>query len=96
MEEKSEIKVLVKFGDSNRAVVFLSDGQNDQNTLKKEIRRVYSDEIPEKSTFILQIKDEEWFGEFVDISPSQTKIASKSVFKVIVKKVQYISNLLSC
>ena len=81
-----ERRVLVKLGDSNRPVSFLSDGQNDQDVLKEEIRKIYRDEIPESSSFILQIKDE-WGGEFVDISPSQTEVASKSILKVIVKKV---------
>ena len=82
-----EKRVLVKLGDSNRPVSFLSDGENDQDVLKEEIRKIYRDEIPETSSFILQIKDEEWGGEFVDISPSQTEIPSKSILKVIVKKV---------
>ena len=77
-----EKRVLVKLGDSNWPVSFLSDGENDQDVLKKEVRKVYCDEIPESSSFILQIKDEEWGGEFVDISPSQTKIAGKSILKV--------------
>ena len=53
VEEK---RVLVKLGDSNRPIIsFMSDGENDQDTLRKEIRKVYHDEIPENSSFILQI-----------------------------------------
>ena len=84
-----EKRVLVKLGDSNRPVSFVSDGENDQDIVIKEIRKVYHDEIPENSSFILQMKDEEWGGEFVDISPSQTNIASRSILKVIVKKVSF-------
>ena len=82
-------RMLVKLGDSNRPVSFVSDGENDQDIVREEIRRVYHDEIPENSSFILQMKDEEWGGEFVDISPSQTNIASRSILKVIVKKVSF-------
>ena len=66
-----EKRVLIKLGKNNRPVSFVSDGENDQDIVRKEIRKVYYDEIPENSSFILQMKDEEWDGEFVDISPSQ-------------------------
>ena len=36
-----EKRVLVKLGDSNWPVSFLSDGENDQDVLKKEVRKVY-------------------------------------------------------
>lgn len=45
--------MLVKLGDSNRPVSFVSDGENDQDVLKEEIRKVYRDEIPENSSFIV-------------------------------------------
>ena len=48
------------------------------------IKTVYREEIPGNAPFILQMKDEEWFGEFVDVTPSK-KIPSKSILKVIVK-----------
>ena len=52
-------RVLVKLGESNRAMAFLSDGENDQEVLKEAIKSVYRDEIPETSDFILQVKYEE-------------------------------------
>ena len=67
-----EKRVLVKLGESNRAVAFLSNGENDQEVLNEAIKSVHREEIPETSDFIVQVKDEEWGGEFVDISPSQT------------------------
>ena len=87
-------KVLVKFGDCNRPNTFLSDGGSDQQILEKEIRKVYQDEIPENAPIILQIKDEEWFGQFVDVGPSVTDVATKSILRVILKKVRgaYILN----
>ena len=91
VEEK---QILVKYGDSNWLVSFLSDGENDQDVLKEEIRKVYHNEITESYSFILQIKDEEWGGELVDISSAQTKIAGKSILKVVVKKVK--SNVFTC
>ena len=62
--------MLVKLGDSNRPVPFLSDGENDQDALKKKSGKfiaMRSQKAPPS------FKDEEWGGEFVDISPSQTK-----------------------
>ena len=46
---------------------------------------MYRKEIPGDTPFFLQIKDEEWFGEFVDVSPSKTEIATKSILKVVLK-----------
>ena len=54
MEE--EKRVLVKLGESNQAVTFLSDGDNDQEVLKEAIRSVYHDEIPETSNLICKSK----------------------------------------
>ena len=46
---------------------------------------MYRKEIPGDTPFFLQIKDEEWFCEFVDVSPSKTEIATKSILKVVLK-----------
>ena len=81
--------MLVKLGDSSRPAPFVFDGENNQDIIRKEIRKVYHDEIAENSSFILQMKDEEWGGEFVDVSPSQTNIESRSILKVIVKKISF-------
>ena len=90
--------MLVKLGDSSRPAPFVFDGENNQDIIRKEIRKVYHDEIPENSSFILQMKDEEWGGEFVDISPSQTNIANRSILKVIGKKVSFnaVNHLICC
>ena len=80
VEEK---RVLVKLGDSNRPLSRLMEKtikmswRNQENLSQWDLWKL----------FILQIKDEEWGREFLDISPSQTEIASKSILKVIVKKV---------
>ena len=81
-------RVHVKFGDCNRPITFLSDGGSDQQILEKEIRKAYQGEIPENAPIILQIKDEEWFGEFVDVGPCVTDVATKSILRVILKKVR--------
>ena len=52
---------------------------------------MYRKEIPGDTPFFLQIKDEEWFGEFVDVSPSKTEIATKSILKVCLKSPQWIN-----
>ena len=74
-----EKRVLVKLGDSNRPISVMFHGDiNDQDILRKEIGKVYHDEIPENSSFILQMKDEEWGDEFIDISQSQLYLAKVS------------------
>ena len=78
---------LVRFGSSSQGVSFSSDGGNDREALEEAIRKAYREEIPDDTPFFLQIKDEEWFGEFVDVSPSKTEIANKSILKVVLKKV---------
>ena len=37
----------------------LSDGESDQEVLKEAVGKVYGDQIPETSGFILKIKDED-------------------------------------
>ena len=81
-------RVLVKFGDCNRPITFSSDGGSDQQILEQKIRKAYRDEIPENAPIILQIKDEEWCREFVDVDPSATDVATKSILRVILKKVR--------
>ena len=71
--------------NSSRGASFSSDDGNDREALEKEIRKVYRKEISRDTRFFLQIKDEEWFGEFVDVSPSKTEIATKSILKVVLK-----------
>ena len=62
--------------------------------MKEKIRKVYYREIPENSAIILQIKGEEWFGEFVDVTPSK-KIPTKSILKVIIKVYRIFLNFAS-
>ncbi len=70
------IKVLVRFGDRCRPVQFTGD------ELHLKIR-----EVNQQEDFFLQIKDEEWGGEFVDISDEQ-QIPDKSVLNIFLLKKQ--------
>lgn len=81
-------QVLVRVGVSNRVVSLSSD-----EDLFPEIRRVFSDlpELASDSKLIVQIKDEEWGGAFVDLSDGQ-KIPHKSVLNVaILAQAQQVS-----
>ena len=66
-------KVLVRFGDRCKPVQFTG------GDLHKEIRKAF---VLNEEDFFLQIKDEEWGGEFVDLSDEQ-EIPDKSVLKMV-------------
>ena len=84
MLKLSESKVLVKFGEICRVISFPSSHHYDNNSaaLENEIKKSFSADIPANARLILQLKDEEWNGEFVDINPEK-RIPNKSVVKAV-------------
>ena len=72
--------VLVCLGERKREVVFTDDGE-DRKPLLDAIREVFSDVMGDGSNeLILQIKREEWSGEFVDLSG---RVPDRSVLKAV-------------
>lgn len=82
MAERKE--VLVKFRGLSRVVSFDKDEELVQS-IKSSFTDVLELALP-RSKLVIQIKDENWFGEFVDIQPDQV-IANRSVLNVIVHKL---------
>ena len=77
----SKKRILVKFGESSRVFSLVED---DINSLIADIRVNYAGEIPENARIILQIKEEELNGEFVDIDVDNQSIPDKSILRVVV------------
>lgn len=74
-------KVLVKFGDHCRPVQFTGD--HDELVLKTKEEFA----LNQQEDLLLQIKDEDWGGEFIDLSASD-EIPDKSVLKLVLLKKQ--------
>ena len=76
-------RVLELVAEHSRSVVFHSEEPDgDLNSLKKAIQESFSDCVDlGRRPFFLQLKDEEWKGEFLDILPGDS-ITDKSVIKV--------------
>lgn len=78
------ITVLVLFGQHTRPVSFVP-GTNPEETQKAMLTAIlsaFSDKLPPKSSLILQIRDDEWGGMFVDLISQE--ILDRSVVKVLV------------
>ena len=77
----SEKKVLVCLGERKREVVFVDDGEDVRKALLGAIRQVFSDVIDNDSNeLLLEVKHEEWSGEFVDLTGT---VIDRSVVKAV-------------
>ena len=77
-------QVLVQLGSHNRIVVVQGGENSEREALISAIRVTYK--IAASDSIMLQIKDEEWAGAFVDYF--QDGIPDMSVFRAIVEKPQ--------
>ena len=73
-------KVLVCLGDRKREVIFTTD-------IMGAVRSSFSDILPaahdgRPAKFILQLKNEEWGGDFLDVA-DESEVPDRSVLKVI-------------
>ena len=84
--EQAEKGVLVRYGERSRSVTFTSGSESDSDLLLKEVVKTFDDQMPKSTKLFLQIKEEEWGGEFVDVSRTQS-IPDRSVLKVVMQKV---------
>ena len=87
--------VLVRFGDRSRPLCFQSsaaseEGESDEDVVKRAIRSTFRDVLLDDDDFFLQVKDEEWAGEFVDVLPS-VSIADKSVLGLKLLRKERVS-----
>ena len=90
--EQTEKTVLVRFCERSRPITFTSggsDSESDSDLVLKQFLRTFDDQITksaaQRNELFLQIKEEEWGGEFVDVSREQV-IPDRSVLKVLVEK----------
>ena len=77
MEKKT---VLACLGERKREVTFTAEGDK-MKALTDAIKRVYADKLQIDGELVIQLKDENWGGEFVDAST--TTIPDRGVVKVI-------------
>jgi len=83
----AEKKVLVCFGDRKRCVNIPAESENDLEYLNAIAIEVLKDVLPTSAIQIfLQLKDEEWGGEFVDIYDNQV-IEDRSIVKMVVSEI---------
>ena len=61
----NEVTVLVRFCMRCRPVTFLAEEGYEK--LNAAIRKVYSDILSDEQRFFLQIEDDAWGGEFIDV-----------------------------
>ena len=72
-------QVLVRLGAHSRVITLENDSD-----LRLKIRSTFADlpQVVKASKFVVQLKDENWFGEFVDLREGQ-EIPDRSVVNVI-------------
>lgn len=79
-------KVLVQLGSYNRVVTVDDTSRSEREALISSIRVTFSDKIKDSDAIILQMKDEEWGGAFIDYF--EDRVPDKSILRVIVEKPQ--------
>lgn len=96
-------RVLVHLGGRSRPVAFTSsqsDSESDLDVLLKEIKSSFSDLLPraceeEAPELFLQIQDDEWGSEYVDVLTSQS-IPNKSILRVLAEKKVNLYKVAAC
>ena len=73
-------KVLVCLGDRKREVIFTADIMGAVRSSFSDVLLAAHDGRPAK--FILQLKNEEWGGDFLDVA-DESEVPDRSVLKVI-------------
>ena len=78
--------VLVMFGQRTRPVSFETgtSALDTQKALIASIKSAFDDQLAPTSSLILQIRDEEWGGVFVDLISQD--VPDRSVVKIFVDK----------
>ena len=74
-------QVFVRMGSNSRVIMIQSDDE-----LKSNIRSTFADipRVVNTSRFVIQLKDEEWGGEFIDLREDQ-EIPDCSILNVILQ-----------
>ena len=87
LAQSLEKNVLVSVGENTRVVTFStgSETQSEMEALSKAVRASFTDIIPTGSEILLQVKNEEWGGGFVDMIINADEIADRSILRVVLK-----------
>lgn len=79
-----EKKVLVCFGERKRIVCISSNSQSDEEQLRTNACEIFKDVIPTgMESIFFQVKDEQWGGEFLDLTEGQV-IEDRSIVNMII------------
>ena len=85
--------VLVCLGERKREVAFMGDKEDakkERSHFIAAIKKTFSDiGLESFDSFVLQVKDENWAGEFVDIG-SDDRVGHKCVVKVVLEVSSFI------
>lgn len=82
----AEKEVLCCVGERRRPVTYsLEDGKCESDSLLEAVKMVFQDVIPSSRRVFLQVKDENWAGEFVDIHGADS-IPHHAVIRVVAEK----------
>ena len=87
--------VLVTMGENMRPVSFTTSLSaaavpDDTKALEQAIRLKFKDILQPGQEFIMQLRSEEWGGEFLDVFGNQ-EVADRSVVKVVMKPMSHVS-----
>ena len=85
--------VLVTMGECTRPVSFstsLTEAITDSEALVQAVQNVFRDTLQPGQEFHLQLKSEEWRGEFLDLLDRQ-EIVDHSIFRAVTKPVREVS-----
>jgi predicted transport protein len=91
----SEKRVLIELNQNRKQVVFeASTGVLDVIVLKKAIKSSFGIELNESQDLLVQRKNEEWVGLWVDVEGNE-EVYDRSLMKVVVisLKVRIVSAL---
>ena len=78
-----KVTVLVRYASRCRPVSLPAG--SDERELRVNIRNVFGDVLSVGQQFFLQIKDDNWGGEFIDV-PEGMKVANRSVFRLLLQE----------
>ena len=80
-------RVLVEIGSNRRPVVFKPESGRELEKLKQAIVESFRDVLNTTEDLLVQVKSEEWGGEFVDVLDSDS-IPDKSIIKARVTTIE--------
>ena len=74
-------QALVCLGDRKRSITFLT-GVDEKESMLEAIREVFKDVVTLNNNFLIQLKNEKWGGEFLDLA--EETIQDQSILHLIV------------